>query len=72
MYERERERTLNRRIKKQQHSEEVQYSTNRGAQTVDQGCQHSSSYPPTYSTCKYLNAILNFFSLDAEFGRLLL
>jgi hypothetical protein len=33
-----------------QHSEEVQYSTNRGAQTVDQGCQ------------KYLSFIMSYFT----------
>jgi len=33
-----------------QHSEEVQYSTNRGAQTVDQGC-------PNYLSFGILNTI---------------
>lgn len=33
-----------------QHSEEVQYSTNRGAQTVDQGC-------PKYLSFSILNTV---------------
>lgn len=38
------------RITIKQHSEEVQYSTNRGAQTVDQGC-------PKYLSFGILNTV---------------
>jgi hypothetical protein len=52
-----------------QHSEEVQYSTNRGTQTVDQGCQKSLRFiMPYFPAGGILNTITIKKKLLVHFG----